>query len=331
VTDALLSYLRRQAGRGLPVDLTEPLRVLKTSGSQAVSAPIKLFVFCSDALEPRVVCRAARHPRGDDRLQAEWHARHEIQHRLDGTLHHTIPAALALDRVDGCLMLIEQGMPGTALSGPWRKRFERRRRRVRRDLGAVQGWLASFQASTHTDTEPWSREDEDGYVGDFFARLGRWFRPRHGRELETTLRRAIAPLRGVPVVWSGQHGDFWHGNVLSGPRGICVVDWEVACLRGPAFVDVLTFGFQYLFWQVGPFAGRDTSRAIPTWLHRAVAAFVRAGVGTLADDAAQLDAAFLVTLLARCQLSGYGEGPPVALRVLLSALHQPHTLDWLKG
>jgi hypothetical protein len=327
--DALRAYLHGAGAALLGPRSDAPLRILKSSGARAISASIKFFVFCGADAEPHLVCRVARHVRGEQRLQQEWQVRHDIDSRLPERLRRTLPKALALERLAGHLMLIEAGLPGCALDGPWTWRLGRRQRRVARDLVRVQRWLAHFHDATVCDDRPWEAADEEAYLTQFFANVGRWFQPGAGPDVEALLRRGLQPLRGTPIRWAAQHGDFWHGNVLAGADGLGVVDWEVARRQGPGFVDPLTFAFQYLFWQAHDNGARTTE--VPDWLHQAVLAFVHRALGPLATDAAQLDAAFLVTLLARCQLGGYGEGPPVALRVLLGALRAPQSLDWLRG
>jgi hypothetical protein len=248
-------------------------------------------------------------------------------------LRQTIPFALVLEQLQGTLVLIEEGLAGQALFGQLsaRRRFGEHSR-VDGALDGVATWLCAFQDATECERRQWTVADEEEHVLRPFAHLAGWLRRDRIEPLAAELRSRVQALRGGEVRWTAQHGDLWPGNILGqrGEGGLAVVDWEVARLKGPAFADPLLFAFFYLFAeQLDP----DVIEAAPPppWLFAGARDFVQRTVGDLAADPATAHAAFLLSLLARCQLKELGEGPPIELRALLYALRIPHSVQWLTG
>lgn len=305
------------------------LRLVKASDSPGIAARIKFFVFCGNERHPRLVCHVARHVSGEERIRREWLVRHQILARIPSALRCTIPRPLALESISGALVLVEQGLPGTSFRGA--DGGIARRRRVRWELESASFWIQSFQDATKTACRAWTAHDEEEHVLQAFAKAGRWLRLGRAKDLAEELRRRVRPLRGHEVAWPAQHGDLWHGNMLRVSSGIAVVDWEVAQAVGPAFVDPLAFAFQYLFWHRDPDSVVSRRKDHPQWLRSGIHTLLHHTLGSLAEDAARLDAAFLVSLLARSQLARPGEGPPIALKILIGVLRAPSTLDWLPG
>ncbi|MFI5394718.1 MAG: phosphotransferase [Candidatus Binatia bacterium] len=330
--EAVANYLRGDGASLLGGECRSmPLSVMKSSGARALGGRVNFFVFLGDETQPRLVCHVPRHASGEDRLLAEWTARQHIQACLPATQRRAMPLALALERLQGTLTLIEEGLAGEALIG----RLSARRHfgehsHVKGALDSVISWLRTFQDATESERREWTIADEEEHVLRPFANLAGWLRRDRIEQLAAELGRRVRALRGAEVRWTAQHGDLWPGNILEQPggTGLAVVDWEVVRLKGPAFADPLLFAFFYLFGERLDPDAADTALP-PRWLFAAIRDFVQRTIGDLAVDAARLHAAFLLSLLARCQLARMGEGPPVELRALLHALRVPQSTGWL--
>lgn len=332
---ALAEYLQDE-GAGLLGDggRGHPIRLIKTSSARGIAARINVFVFCGVERRPRLVCHVARHASAEERMRQEWLVRNQIMTRLPERLRATLPHPLALERIADTLVLVEQALGGVPLVGAGGRRWEMgRRRRVGAELAAVASWLCDFQGATETRRRAWTVQDEEEHVAQSLAKVGRWLRAGAIQALLEPLRERVRPLRGAEIGWPAHHGDLWHGNVLTAKHGVGVVDWEGTRSAGPSFVDPLTFAFQYLHWEADPHAPGSADGAMrhPAWLRSAVSQFLLATLGPLSEDAACLEAAFLVSLLARCRMVRRGEGPPVALLVLMAALRRRGVLSWLRG
>ncbi len=325
--DALLAYLSGPGAALLGPDGCDSLRLLKTSGSHAPGARVNFFVFRGAETHPRLVCHAARLRCGDERLRGEWQFRRALERSLPEPLRQTLPGALALQEIAGAWVLIEEAVRATPLPGPYRARFlPARRDRVADDLAAVLVWLAGFQRATRTARRPWTLEDDELHVRQPLRQHARWLGAEDLDVIERALLRRVRALHGVTVDWVAHHGDFWYGNILRRPDGVVVVDWEAGRPAAPSFADPLTFAFQYLFWR-----GRAEGAAPSLRLLGATHDFLRQSLGPLSENPAEIEAAFLVTLLARCQSSYVGEGVSPWLRLLTAVLREPRTMEWLRG
>ncbi len=332
--ESLRQYLHGAGAPLLSGGSRGQLRLAKSSYGKRAGERVKFFVFCGAEARPRLVCHAARDRSGEERIRLEWDVRRQIQARLTAELQCTVPAPLELAEIDGAPLLIERGLSGTAMLGQLgaRRLWKRPSRSLRYALDAAAQWLAAFQTATQTERRLWTAADEEDGALRAFERVGRGLDAAARRGLADELRRRLRPLRGLELRWAAQHGDFWPGNILVDGNGLGVVDWEVASPSGLCFVDPLLFAFYCVSWRALFEAERARAggSALPSWLRTAVHRFVERAAAPVAGSPAELEAAFLVSLLARCQVARPDEVRPER-QALLAALRRPRTLEWLRG
>lgn len=153
---------------------------------------------------PRAVLKVPREPRWNEKTEAEQSLLAHLRGRLDPAVGSALPEPRGIHRAGGLAVATESYAAGRPLVLSFRS--------PPRDLFDAADWLAAF----HQQTEI-RRAEQPGLSG-----------PRAGE------------LAGVPLPLVWQHRDFTPWNVLRGPSGLRVIDWEGA-QPGPALTDLLHF------------------------------------------------------------------------------------------
>lgn len=139
------------------------------------------------------------------------------------TLAGSVPSHLGDECGPGWAAFAQSHLAGTTLDRRWERNGARH---WERDVTEVLDWLARFAGMSGSLAE---------------SRLAATDPIHPPTGLPEDLRAAIA--RGARLASSARrlvHGDLWPGNVVRGPSGIGVLDWESASAGHP-LTDTLTF------------------------------------------------------------------------------------------
>ncbi len=147
----------------------------------------------------------------------------EVVGRLDA-LRGTVPRTLGREEGPGWQAFAQSHLPGVMLDRRWETRH---RRSWDDDVGDVIAWL-SRSATASAEVAVTAMPSVPGLSGALEG-----LPPDLRDAVERGDRLAAAAPRLV-------HGDLWPANVVRGPQGIGVLDWESAT-RGHPLTDALSF------------------------------------------------------------------------------------------
>jgi aminoglycoside phosphotransferase len=245
--DALLSWLND--GCAEPGNERPRLTGGIVAGLYRNSSKVTLILFDARG-EPAAVAKATRRPSAEAALMAEYAALKELTLTAPGAMQGA-PTPIALERVDGHLVLVESSVPGEPMTARYYSPGHTSDpTRVARDFGAAERWLERFQRTTANGEVVIDNVSIDACVDGVRSRYRReigWSGVEE--ELFETLTRRGLGFEGTRLPLVGVHGDFWMGNLLMGEDQIeGVVDWELARLNGLPFQDIFKFPTSYGFY-----------------------------------------------------------------------------------
>jgi aminoglycoside phosphotransferase (APT) family kinase protein len=226
--------------------LREPgTRVAVLATSKDVNAKVTLMVVPPGHDRPAAVVKVATTRQAAGAVLAEEAALRALHATGAPIVAATVPRPLARYDADGLPAVASTAMPGRPLRTTYHQwRHTARRSAVRRDFALAADWLAELQQQTAGE---WAGST---LLADALAELVRRFPadPRAERAADR-LGRCARDLAAVGVPVTAVHGDYWHGNLLAGPGGICaVVDWEAGTAAGDPVRDVVRFPLGYALY-----------------------------------------------------------------------------------
>jgi phosphotransferase family enzyme len=211
------------------------------------TSPKAVLVLVDHRGAPAALVKVARRPEAEASLHAEFDALQRIRSAGDWVRSQT-PVPLALDRVNGRLVLAQSYLSGDPMTTRYyMPGHTRSRRRVTRDFAGAGAWLERFQTETAAGMRPlddeaiarWVRAPIERYraeigIGDAEADL-----------FDDVLARAEA-LRGTMLPVTAGHGDLWMSNMVVGRRGVTgAFDWEHSSPSTIPIDDVYKFPTSY--------------------------------------------------------------------------------------
>ena len=240
--DALLTWLNDGSAANGRLPLTGGI----VSGLYRNSSKVTLILLDARG-KPGAVAKATRRPSAEAALMAEYAALKELTLAAPEAMVEA-PAPIALERVDGHLVLVESPLPGKPMTaGYYSPGHTSDPRRVEGDFRAAEEWLGKFQRMTATSEVMLDQSTMLACVDAVTARYRReigWSDVEE--ELFTAVARRGLDFEGTALPLVGVHGDFWMGNLLMSEDRIGgVVDWELARLNGLPFRDIFKFPTSY--------------------------------------------------------------------------------------
>ena len=222
------------------------------------SSKVTLILF-DERGELAAVAKATRRPSAEAALMAEYAALKELTLTAPAAMQGA-PTAIALERVDGHLVLVESPVAGEPMTARYyTPGHTSDPSRVARDFRAADKWLDRFQRTTATGELVIDSVSIDACVDGVRSRYRReigWSGAEE--ELFEALARRGLDFEGTRLPLVGVHGDFWMGNLLMGDGQIeGVVDWELAQLNGLPFQDIFKFPTSYGFYLDRAYPGND--------------------------------------------------------------------------
>lgn len=186
---------------------------------------------------PQLVGKVVRAPGDPSSLGREVEVLEAVRARMSPASRDSLPEPVALDWFEGHRLMVQRAVEGHVIThGDARRRPGLWWRRV-------DDWLATLPHETALVRDAtWF----SGYLGDQ-VRLARQtldavdaLTPALDEGLEATVEHARVLAATVPHLVA-EHGDLSHPNLVWGPRGIAVVDWETATPLGLPGVDAAVY------------------------------------------------------------------------------------------
>ena len=254
--DALLAWLND--GRAEPGNERPRLTGGIVAGLYRNSSKVTLILFDAQG-ELGAVVKATRRPSAEAALMAEYAALKELTLMAPEAMHGA-PRPIALERVEGQLVLVESPVEGEPMTARYYSPGHTSDPgRVARDFRASAEWLERFQRTTTTGEVLIDSVSIDACVEGVRTRYRReigWNSVEE--ELFESLTRRGLEFEGTRLPLVGVHGDFWMGNLLMGEAQIeGVVDWELARLNGLPFQDIFKFPTSYGFYLDRAYPGNE--------------------------------------------------------------------------
>ncbi|MBI3804301.1 MAG: phosphotransferase [Nitrospirae bacterium] len=202
----------------------------KTGGSKRnpTAQPVVFLLFDEAGSAPRWVAKVSRDRSTVDLLQREYENLLYFYHRLSPTLRATIPKPLVSQEDPGRFLFIEGGLKGNGLPAfVHPEGGSAHRKEINAMLEQAIAWLIQFQKETREESlqlsEKWIKEEAQKSV-DLYRST---YQPDPLEEtfLQEHLKRWEEWI-GTEIPLTGQHGDFWLGNMLSDGNSISLCDWS---------------------------------------------------------------------------------------------------------
>jgi hypothetical protein len=270
----LSELLDRLNHEWLPAPLAEPLSVIKAAGSVDHARKVNFIVFANRADSPSVLIKVMRERASQTMLADEYDRLEKLY--AHPALQGRIPSPVGLFWHNEMRVMVETCLPGTALGNLLRRKKRHSQAEMAADLGHVRDWLIDFQCVTAEDARPFLGPEE---VEKRLTGSGVSLSPR----LVSGLMSLAGQARGVSVPLTARHGDFWPGNILIGPTGCGVIDWETVRFGASPFDDLFFFATTYAHdfsagmnhlerFRMGFVQDTALSRALSDLVHSTVAA-----------------------------------------------------------
>lgn len=211
------------------LDLPGEFTFLKLPGRHA----LVLMVFPTGSSLPVCLVKPARDPRRPDRLAREAAALVQAGRQAVGTdAEGPVPRMLAWqDGAQGCL-LVQSALLGTPLIKLLRSSLSREVHRSGALLETAFGWLVKFHRAAVARAQPRERPLRDCLLAPFGGTAPEDLFPAAAKVIET----ALTQLRSLGYEQCRVclcHGDYSPNNIVMGPAGIGVHDWEEAHMGLP--------------------------------------------------------------------------------------------------
>jgi len=232
------------------------------------TSPKAVIVLLDEEGEPSLLVKVARTAAAEPSLVAEHRALRRVRVVGGDWVRVNSPAPIALGRVGSRLVLAESflgGMPMTL--NYYTPGHTKNQGRVERDFAGAADWLSRFQRQTAVGGRAFEDQAMKRWVIDPLARYAEeigWSADEEDLFGEVVARAEA--MRGEPIPLTARHGDFWMGNLLTGPGGVTgVVDWELASLETLAVDDIYKFPTSYASYIDRAYPGRDSIPGHPGW------------------------------------------------------------------
>jgi aminoglycoside phosphotransferase len=234
------------------------LRSVVMGASKDPNAKVTVLLVSRTSGLPVLAVKAPTTDRAAEAVEAEATILLELAESGLGGIGETIPRVVDIVDLDGRAAVVLTAVQGTPMSTLYlRGRHTASPDRAAADFGAVERWLAAFQAGSAAAPEPVDMgsaavsrlrvrfDGEDGLDGDL------------ERLAETCARLAQYEVPRTVV-----HGDLWFGNLLVANGKVSgVVDWEAAATSGEPVRDIVRFALMYaLYLDCRTHSGRRVAR-----------------------------------------------------------------------
>jgi aminoglycoside phosphotransferase (APT) family kinase protein len=241
--DRICSWLRDRA----PAELHQlPCGGVVVAIDRDPCAKVTMLLFDEQG-RPCAIVKTTRNAQSEAALSAEYAALGRLASLPAFDLRLQVPLPVALDRVDGRLVLVATVLTGSPLTAKYyRPGHVTRPAAVRQDFVVAADWLATLQTQTMSASSTLRAS-----LLSLAERAARRFRQQvgwTGRDAAAfaELNADIRALPSAPVSLCIVHGDYAIGNLLTDPHGITgVIDWELSEARGLAIKDVFKFAASY--------------------------------------------------------------------------------------
>ena len=210
--------------------------------SRDPNAKRTILLFPPGARRPALVAKVATCEAAARSVEREAARLTDLARRELGAAGGAVPRVIALSEHAGRPVLVTTALPCRSMLADYHEwRHTARRARVAADFAAAGAWLAALHRATANGAR---RADTLDQVAEAIRVR---FRGRDGVADDAAYVEALGRrLAGFPPPATVVHGDFWPGNLLVRHGEVSgVVDWEMACLDGPATRDLARFVIAY--------------------------------------------------------------------------------------
>lgn len=217
-------------------------RVAVLATSRDVNAKVTLMVVPPGQDRPRAVVKVATTATAARAVLAEAAALQAVHATGWPIVSRTVPRLLGRYDAGGLPAVVSTAMPGAPLRTAYHQwRHTRRRSAVRQDFVLAGEWLADLQRQSAGE-----RVDARLLADALLGLEQRWPGDARVTQLRERLDDCARTLSGIGVAATAVHGDYWHGNLLTGRGGIsAVVDWEGGSVAGEPLRDIARFPLSY--------------------------------------------------------------------------------------
>jgi len=217
----------------------------KTAGSKKnpTAQPVVFLLFDQNGSTPRWVVKVSRNRESIAMLTREYENLLHFYHRLSPSFRSTIPKPLLSREDPGRFLFVESGLKGKAFpSFVNPEGGAGHQREIKRMIESVLAWLLQFQKETQEGaveiSDAWVEEEVRGAIEQYRSLYPvdpseEQFLIDHLKSWKEWKRTAI-PL-------TGQHGDFWLGNMLTDGTSLSMCDWSFSQKKGWPFDDLFFF------------------------------------------------------------------------------------------
>ena len=227
-----------------------PTAVALLGPDRAADAKVALLLFARRD-EPVAVAKVARSAAGAAALTREHEALCAFWTHGSAALRERMPRPLGLRTLGSRLVLLQTAVGGRPMTlDYYTPGHVSSPSKVRADFAGAAEWLTTFQTDTARARLPIEEAVEEQVrplLAAYAAELG-WGAAEDAVFGEALGRARDLPDGSLPV--TGQHGDFWMGNLMVDRPGSvrAVVDWEHARPAGSPMSDVLKLPTSYGFY-----------------------------------------------------------------------------------
>lgn len=217
----------------------------KTAGSKRnpTAQPVVFLLFDQSGATPRWVVKVSRNRETISMLTREYENLLYFYHRLSPSFRSTIPKPLLSREDPGRFLFVESGLKGKSLPSLVKpEEGMAHQREISRMIESVFAWLLQFQKETQEGaaeiTDTWIEEEVRRPIEQYRALYP--VDPSEERFLNDHLKSWEAWKRtAIPL--TGQHGDFWLGNMLADGPSLSMCDWSFSQKKGWPFDDLFFF------------------------------------------------------------------------------------------
>ncbi|CAN5779380.1 hypothetical protein BH23CHL7_BH23CHL7_06640 [soil metagenome] len=212
------------------------------TGGEGAWSRVTTIPFGDRSGVPAVVVKSARLSEHNGATEAEQATLQSLRAHLPADLVDSLPQPMGMTKLDELSVAVESFVPGA----PLHLRLEQLRGRPEQQAGLIRlaaEWLTRFHLATSGEPVPAARADVRAMLDETLSRYSRIFAHESPaeRELANQAGEQLAQLYPASAPTVIVHRDLGPWNViLTGPRKIAVIDWEMAA-PGPPLLDLLYF------------------------------------------------------------------------------------------
>ena len=176
------------------------------------------------------------------RIEKEYQNLTYIYQKINGAIKRDIPKPIALEKVDGKLLLIESVIRGQTMSEGVRPIMFLWKDSYIRKFSLIVKWLLEFQAQTkHKEVIVTKSLIRKYFLKPFMELGGALACSRKEAVFFKNYQKEINNIAGLQIPLVCSHGDFYARNIIfNGKKRLGVIDWMDLDKMSDPFLDIFT-------------------------------------------------------------------------------------------